>query len=79
MTTVQARPITDYLTSSQVADRLGVHAQVVQRMANEGIIPSEHHPRLGRLFDPDEVERFASTYRRMKRHHKYRAPERKAP
>lgn len=45
---------------SEVARRLDLSAQRVRALADEGRIPYVMSP-LGRLFDPDEVERFRLT------------------
>jgi DNA-binding transcriptional MerR regulator len=50
--------VTDSLTPSQTARRLGISKARVLQLNNQGLLPALRTP-LGRLFDPKDVERFA--------------------
>jgi predicted site-specific integrase-resolvase len=49
------------MTASQVARRLMISAERVRQLAREGRLPPVETTELGRLWDPDDVERFAET------------------
>ncbi|MGO9196848.1 MAG: helix-turn-helix domain-containing protein [Acidimicrobiales bacterium] len=49
------------MTASQVARRLQLSSERVRQLAREGRLPAVQHTELGRLWDPKDVEAFAST------------------
>lgn len=48
-----------WLSTGEVARRLEFSSIWVEKLAERGVLPHEWTP-LGRLFDPDGVERFAA-------------------
>jgi len=54
---------TPLLTSSQVARELGLSTERVRQLARNGVLPPKSTTPLGRLWDPDEVARFAAARR----------------
>ncbi|GAA4403391.1 MerR family transcriptional regulator [Tsukamurella soli] len=48
------------LTKGQVARRLGLSPERVRQLSESGALACQHTP-LGRLYDPDEVDRYAAT------------------
>jgi DNA-binding transcriptional MerR regulator len=49
------------MTASQVARRLTISAERVRQLAREGRLEPVQTTELGRLWDPEDVERFAET------------------
>jgi len=58
--------MTDSLTPSQAARRLEISKARILQLSKEGRLPAIRTP-LGRLYDPDVVERFAQERQRARR------------
>jgi hypothetical protein len=55
-------PFTDMLSTAQAAARLGLSADRVRQLADQGVLVAEWSP-LGRLFDPVTVDALTETRR----------------
>jgi hypothetical protein len=71
VTTARRCQPTEYLSTGQVAERLGIAKGTVFNLSNAGLIRGWFSTRIGRLYDPDEIESFAQVYSKCARHTNY--------